>query len=470
MIEGLKPYAAMKNSGVPWLGRVPEHWGVLPNRALFSEIKDSGFPDEQMLSVTIKQGVIRQASLLSNTSKKDSSNEDKSKYKRVLSGDVTYNKMRAWQGAIGASSLRGIVSPAYIVVRLRDRKNASGYFHYLLRTPNFATEAERWSYGISSDQWSLRPEQFRQIYCCVPTPDEQSTIVRFLDHADRLVGRYIGSKRKLIKLLEEQKQAIIYRAVTRGLDPNVRLVPSGVDWLGNVPAHWDVRRAKQVSRILRGKFSHRPRNDPALYDGPHPFIQTGDVARARKNITSFSQTLNERGFAVSKKFPAGTLVMTIAANIGDVAVLDFDACFPDSVVGFVPKRGVSRDFLYFVFYTMKSEFLREAPVNTQGNLNVDRIGSQRVPVPPEAEQAMIVSSIECDTATVSVAVEAQSREIDQMQEYCTRLIADVVTGKLDVRAAAAALPEATDEPDTAEAVEQDIADLEDAEAETEEAA
>src|SRR5690606_11490735 len=134
----------------------------LPHRAVFSEVKDQGHIDEPLLSVTIAKGIIPQSKLLANSSKKDSSNLDKSKYKLVCPDDIAYNKMRAWQGAIGVSRHRGIVSPAYIVVRLR-RAGDPNYFHYLLRTPLFAKEAERWSYGITPDMWSLRPEHFKLI-------------------------------------------------------------------------------------------------------------------------------------------------------------------------------------------------------------------------------------------------------------------------------------------------------------------
>src|SRR3990172_12344167 len=240
MISNLKPYPAMKDSGVPWIGDVPEHWEVLPNRALFTEVKERDHPEEQMLSVTITKGVIRQSALLADSSKKDSSNQDKSAYKLVCSGDIAYNKMRAWQGAVGVSDFQGIVSPAYVVQRPRGDVH-SRYIHYLLRTPLFAKEAERWSYGITSDMWSLRPEHFKMIYGCLPPIPEQAAIVHYLDHVDRRIRRYIHAKQRLIKLLEEQKQAIIHCAVTRGLNPNVRLKPSGVEWLGNVPGHWDVR-------------------------------------------------------------------------------------------------------------------------------------------------------------------------------------------------------------------------------------
>jgi type I restriction enzyme S subunit len=133
--------------------------------------------------------------------------------------------------------------------------------------------------------------------------------------------------------------------------------------------------------------------------------------------------------------------MTIAANIGDVAILDFEACFPDSVVGFVPNSYLNRDFLYLVFCCMKPELLRDAPVNTQGNLNVERIGTKCIPFPDIAEQKRIVQNVEAETGTFSKAIARTEREIALMQEYRTRLTADIVTGKLDVREAAAKLPD-----------------------------
>lgn len=443
MIADLKPYPEVRESGADWLGSVPRHWEILPNRAIFKEVSERDHPEADMLSVTIAKGVIRQKSLLEDSSKKDSSKVDKSAYKLVRIGDIAYNKMRAWQGAIGVSELKGIVSPAYVVQR-PGQKAVPRYLHYLLRTPAFAKEAERWSYGITSDMWSLRPEHFRLIYSCMPPKEEQVAIVLFLDHADRRTRRAIAAKQKLIRLLEEQKRAIIHRAVVRGIDPDVRLMPSGIEWIGDVPQHWTIYRIKQVSQILRGKFTHRPRNDPSLYDGPYPFIQTGEVARSGKIITTYRQTLNERGLSVSKMFPKGTLVMTIAANIGEVAILDFEACFPDSVVGFVPRDHADRDYLYYVFTAMKPELLREAPVNTQGNLNIERIGCRGVALPPLDEQKRIVVSIEKRTMDIDAAIDRSVREISLLREFRSRLAADVVTGKLDVRAAAAQLPESTE--------------------------
>jgi type I restriction enzyme S subunit len=428
----LQTYPEYKDSGLPWLGSIPRHWDCLPHRAIFEEIKEQGHVNEPLLSVTIGRGILRQEDLLAESSKKDSSNLDKSKYKFVEPGDIAYNKMRAWQGAVGVSKYRGIVSPAYIVQRLRGQLRPD-YFHYLFRTPGFAKEAERWSYGITSDQWSLRPQHFKMIYSCIPPLDEQELIVGFLRDFDRQVRRFIRNRRRLIKVLNEQKQAIINRAMTRGLDPNAALKPSGIDWIGDIPEHWEVRRIKMVTKILRGKFSHRPRNDPSLYDGKFPFIQTGDVARAEKFIIGYKQTLNEKGFAVSKEFPKGTLTMTIAANIGDVAILDFDACFPDSIVGFIPDRGVFLDFLFYSFTAMKRELLKEAPINTQGNLNIERIGAMSITLPDYEMQKAIAEAIELDTVEIDKAIIHAKQEINLIREYRTRLISDVVTGKVDVR-------------------------------------
>lgn len=164
--------------------------------------------------------------------------------------------------------------------------------------------------------------------------------------------------------------------------------------------------------------------------------------------------------------------MTIAANIGDVAILEFEACFPDSIVGFIPQENIIRDYLYYVLLIMKSEFLRQAPVNTQGNLNIERIGIQRIAIPSILEQKKIINFIEEETEKLDHSIEKYKLEIYLFQEYRTRLIADVVTGKLDVRAAAAQLPAEMEEilegEDEAFEDEDDLGDEEDATGENEE--
>lgn len=440
----LRPYSAYKDSGLPWLGTVPEHWEIVPIRGLARPRALRGRPDLPLLSVVRDIGIIPRSEGENNHNPEGA---DLSTYKVVFPGDLVLNKMKTWQGSLGVSDYFGIVSPAYIVCDLPTWREKR-FLHYLLRTRPYIDHYNRISVGIRIDQWDMRYEAFKETPVLLPPHEEQQQIARFIDLQSRRINRLITAKRRLIALLHEQKQAIIHRAVTRGLDPYVRLKPSGIDWLGDIPEHWQVRRIKQVADVVRGKFTFRPRNDPRLYDGPYPFIQTGQVSRASKFVTSYNQTLNEKGLAVSKMFPKGTLVMTIAANIGDVAVLTFDACFPDSVVGFIPGHIVNQDFLYNLFLVMKPEFLKEAPVNTQGNLNVERVGSALIPLPPVDEQARIANQAEDLTRGITAAIDRALQEIDLLREYRTRLIADVVTGKLDVRGVE--LPAVEDEVDVSD--------------------
>ena len=442
MTAHLHPYTSYKPSSVPWLGDVPEHWEVVRLSTVSRPKSVVNQQHRQLLSVYLNLGVIRFSDV--NEKRTNPTSQDLSQYQAVDPGDVVLNNQQAWRGSVGVSNLEGIVSPAYLVLTLSSRLDPN-FADLLFRDKSMVEQYVICSKGVGTIQRNLYWPHLKRIATLLPPLPEQRAIVRYLDHVDRRIRRYVSAKRKLIALLEEEKQAVVNRAVTRGLDPNVRLKPSGVEWLGDVPEHWEVRRLSQVSGILRGKFTHRPRNDPSLYDGPYPFIQTGDVAGASKMIMRYGQTLNEQGLAVSTMFPTGTLVMTIAANIGDVAILSFDACFPDSVVGFVPSKNVYRDHLYYLFRAMKREFLREAPVNTQGNLNVDRIGSRKVAIPPLFEQSDIVNHLDRATSDTDAAIARSRRQIELVQEYRTKLIADVVTGKLDVREAAAQLPDEGDE-------------------------
>ena len=428
MSSVLRPYPAYKDSGVEWLGQVPEHWEVLPNRALFVESKECGYPDEPMLSVTITQGVIRQTALLSDSSKKDSSREDKSAYKLVHTGDIAYNKMRAWQGAIGASDFQGIVSPAYIVQRSR-RAGCPRYYHYFFRTAAFAKEAERWSYGIASDMWSLRPEHFKLIKSCVPPLHEQTAIVRYLDHMDHRIRRYIRAKQKLVKLLEEQKQVIIHEAVTGQIDvrtgkPYPAYKDSRVEWLGQVPEHWEVRRLKSICRLAYGDALA----EDAREDGITPvFGSNGRV-----------------GYHSSANTSAPCIVIGRKGSFGKVN-FSYQPVFAIDTTFFVDARNSAANlrWLFYLLGLLKlDQVSRDSAVP---GLAREDAYARVITVPTFEEQVAIARYLDDATANTEAAIAHARREIELLREYRTRLIADVVTGKLDVREAAASLPDEAEE-------------------------
>ena len=412
-----------------WASGIPPSWDAPRIKSLLNERNEREHPDQPLLAATQKQGVILKERY-ENRTVLPTDTDELSQFKLVEKGDFVIS-LRSFQGGVERAHDKGIISPAYTILR-SSKPETVEYLTRLFKSRPFIEILTTCVTGIRQGQ-NIDYTRLGTQRIPLPPPNEQTVIVRYLDDADQRVRAYVSAKERLIALLEEERQAVIHQAVTRGLDPNAKLKHSGVEWLGDVPEHWDVWRIKQVSGILRGKFTHRPRNDPSLYDGPYPFIQTGDIAGTNKMLSGYKQTLNDNGFAVSKMFPKGTLVMTIAANIGDVAVLDFDACFPDSVVGFVPGVRVDRDYLYYLFLAMKNELLREAPVNTQGNLNVDRIGSRTIILPQIGEQTDIVNHVEQSVSNIDSAMDHARRQIELMEEYRTRLIADVVTGKIDVR-------------------------------------
>ena len=344
-----KPYPAYKDSGVEWLGKVPQSWTMFRLKGVVANVTDltRELDDDNIyLALEHVESWTGKFSIMNNSIDFDS------QAKRFQSRDVLFGKLRPYLAKVVCPGRDGICAGEFLVLRPRHAGLLSKYLEQLLRSKPVISAIDASTFGAKMPRadWQF----IGNMRIPLPPLSEQHAIAHFLDHANQRIQRYIHAKEKLIKLLEEQKQVIIHQAVTGQIDvrtgqPYPAYKESGVEWLGKVPEHWEVPRVKQATRILRGKFTHRPRNDPALYGGPYPFVQTGDVARAEKNIQSYSQTLNETGRSISRMFPAGTLVMAIAANIGDVAVLDFDACFPDSVVGFVPRTEARRDYLYYLF-------------------------------------------------------------------------------------------------------------------------
>ncbi len=258
---------------------------------------------------------------------------------------------------------------------------------------------------------------------------EQHRIVAYLDKTCAAIDKAIEAKQKQLEILAALRKSIIHKAVTRGLDDSVELKDSGVEWLGRIPKHWGVRRIKYLCDILRGKFTHRPRNDPRLYGGPYAFIQTGDVASVGKYVETYKQTLNEEGFKVSKQFPKGTLVMTIAANVGDVAILNFKACFPDSIVGFYPHHNVDIHYLYYLFIGMRQALFSTSVLNIQHNLNIVRIGTLPTVMPPLKEQCYIADYLDQKCSELTELQANIENQISTLEQYRKSLIHECVTGK-----------------------------------------
>ena len=423
-------YSEYMDSGIDWLGKIPKHWILKPLFTLMKERNERNIGNKEQNILSLSYGKIIRRNVDDNFGLLPASFET---YQIVQDGNIIMrltdlqNDKRSLR--VGLVKELGIITSAYVCLEIIQELETS-FAYSLLHSYDLTKIFYSLGGGVRQ---SMNYEDLKRLPILCPPIEEQKQIATFLDRATTEIDQIIEQQKQLITLLEEERTTVISHAVTKGLDPSVPMKDSGIEWLGEIPKHWDVKRLKLISTILRGKFTHRPRNDPKLYDGAYPFIQTGDIATANKYITEYQQTLNEVGLSVSKMFPKGTLVMTIAANIGDTAILDFPACFPDSIVGFVPQPILNLEYLYHCLSAMKEELMSNAVLNTQLNLNVERIGSISIAYPSIQEQLKIVIYIESETARIDEAIDNVRSQIEKLEEYRTVLISDAVTGKIDVR-------------------------------------
>ncbi len=450
----LKPYPRVKDSGVEWIGHVPSHWEVVPNRSIFEEIKERDRPEDPLLSVTIRNGVVRQKDLLEDSSKKDSSNLDKTNYKLARPRDIVYNKMRAWQGAVGVSNYQGIVSPAYVVERLRIVANAR-YFHHLMRTRAFAKEAERWSYGITSDMWSLRPEHFKLIYMCVPPIGEQNAIVGFLDWAGRRIRAYIRSKERLIELLDDYRQASIQQAVTGQINaqsgrPYPAYKRSSIGWLRQVPRDWGQRSlSTAASSIQTGPFGSQLHADEYVRGGI-PVINPSHMRRGTLVPDPAISISKKKADELSRHLLSpGDVVMARRGEVGRCALVTEKEANWICGTGSLRIRPILGTFEHrYLTLVLSSLGVRDALAltsigATMNNLNAGMVSRLQIPLPPMSDQVAIVDFASESNARIDAAIDLSRREIKLLQEYGRTLVASAVTGAIDVRKVADSLTEAS---------------------------
>ena len=442
MIEGLEPYAEYKESGQKWLGQVPRQWTSFPLCRIATPKSECGRTDLELLSVYLHRGVIRYADSGGQVHKPSL---DLSKYQVVAPGDFVLNNQQAWRGSIGVSKFQGIISPAYVVLKLSPNLNPD-YANYLFRSPAMVAQFVTASRGVGDIQRNLFYPDLRNSIAIVPPPDEQAAIVRFLDHANRKIDGFIRAKRKLIGLLNEQKQAIIHRAVTRGLDPDVKLRPSGIPWLGDIPKHWEVTRIKYLLREVdnRSSMGKEPLLSMRMHHGLVVFAE---------HFTRPPQAATLVGFKIVR--PRQFVVNRMQAGNGVIfpSCLDITGLVSPDYAVFDPIADVNVDYLGELFRTgaLRVKFRSESKglgTGTSGFMRLynDRFGAIHIALPPRKEQDEILKGIGEQSADINTAIARTEREIALMQEYRTRLTSDIVTGKLDVREAAAKLPDLPTEP------------------------
>ena len=420
----------MKDSGIEWIGEIPEEWEIKYFVQLFSQVKNKNIGLREKNLLSLSYGKIKQKSIETVGGLLPDNFEG---YNIIDRNDIVLrltdlqNDQHSLR--VGLSHERGIITSAYCSIRVRGAESPN-YLYYYLHTFDIA----KGFYGMGSGvRQGLNWDGLKYIKILLPPQHEQDRISVFLNQKTLEIDSMLSKTISSIEEYKKLKQAVITQAVTKGVRGEREMKDSGVEWIGEIPKEWVCEKIKYATSISRGLFNHRPRNDERYYNGKYPFIQTGDVANATKYIVSYSQTLNELGKSVSKEFPKGTLTMTIAANVGDVAILNFNAYFPDSVVGFIPNKNIRTLYLFYVFSAMKDEFTRTAIKSTQLNLNIDRVKETFIPVTHDSnEQSEIENYLESKCAEIDGLIAKKEQLVKELESYKKSLIYEVVTGKREV--------------------------------------
>lgn len=428
----------MKDSGIEWIGEIPEGWEITKIKHIVSSVTDIDhfMPDSAEFGIPyLMIGDLKDlSSSIDWDSSKKISIEDYKKLSiksRPQIGDIIFARYASIGTTCYIDTDRDfLVSYACLTIHPSDLIIGK-FLSYYLKSSSFAEDVLRRT--NSNTQGNVGKDSLVNATIVLPSIIEQTQIVNFLDAKCSDINAMLSKTRASIEEYKKLKQAVITQAVTKGVRGEREMKDSGVEWIGEIPKEWVCEKIKYATSISRGLFNHRPRNDERYYNGKYPFIQTGDVANATKYIVSYSQTLNELGKSVSKEFPKGTLTMTIAANVGDVAILNFDAYFPDSVVGFVPNKNIRTLYLFYVFSAMKDEFIRTAIKSTQLNLNIDRVKETFIPVTLNVnEQCEIENYLESKCAEIDGLIAKKEQLVKELESYKKSLIYEVVTGKREV--------------------------------------
>lgn len=422
----LAPYPEYRESGSPAAPKIPDQWAVHRCRYLFREMDErSKDGRETHLSMSQKHGLI------------DSSKIDKWRLKSesyaggklCKDGDLVLNRLKAHLGVFAHAKQSGVVSPDYTVLRPITDDNPR-YFEVLFKSPPFITEFTKSTKGIVKGFWRLYTDDFYSIRALVPPPEEQEQILRYIDSLTTRANKFIRNKRRFIELLKEQKQNVINQAVTRGLDPKVRLKPSGVEWIGGIPEHWE----KIKLRNLLKPISTRNRPDlPLLSVVREKGVIVRDVDDLEENHNFIPDDLSNYKVVLKGQFAMNKM----KAWQGSYGVSEFDGIVSPAYFVFDMLGKVQPDFFhlairskaYVPFFTKASDGVRIG----QWDLSIPRMKEIPFFIPTSNEQDEIVSFVKEQHSAIDQAIARAEREIELMREYRTRLISDVVTGQVDVR-------------------------------------
>ena len=432
----MKKYDSYKDSGVKWLGKIPDQWKAIRFKNIFKEINERSLNGvEDLLSVSQFTGVTKKSDKLDEGDLLTNANSLEG-YKMVRKDDLVSNIMLAWNGSLAFSSYDGITSPAYSVYRVKTTDDKR-FLHYLVRSEIYKAEFKRNSSGVIESRLRLYTDDFFAIYGLVPPLSEQQAIAEFLDDKTTKIDQAIAIKEKEINLLKERRQILIQKAVTKGLDPNVKMKDSGVEWIGEIPEHWEVRKLKFLTAKIGSGVT--PNGGALNYlDIGIPLLRSQNIhfyGIDLSNVAYISQvTHNQMSNSQVKK---GDVLLNITGgSIGRCTINHNEAEMNvnQHVCIIRANELLNAQFLNMLLASNIGQnqiwFYQQG--GGREGLNFQNLKNFTLTYPPVHEQIQIVFFLEKIEQEIAEAISIKQKEIDKLKEYKTILIDNAVTGKVRV--------------------------------------
>ncbi len=436
ILAAMPKYEAYRETSVDWLGIIPEHWELTRLATRFKErrekVSDKEYPP---LSVT-KNGIVPQLDSAAKTNDGDNR-------KLVKKGDFVINSRSDRKGSSGVSDRDGSVSLINIVLEPQEINPL--YCNYLLKSYNFIEEFYRMGHGIVADLWTTRYDEMKAVMMGMPPIPEQTAIAKFLDRKTTQIDQAIAIKEKQITLLKERKQILIQNAVTRGLDPNVPMKDSGVEWIGKIPEHWSIIPIKYLKKNIKNSFVDGPfgsnlKSEHYVENGDNYVVESGFITTG-KFINKEFKTITEKHFnSISRSECKGgdVIIAKIGANYGmaaELPSLDKRAVVSgNSLKITLDNANIKNDLFVKLLGVAKSTggYNDIVNISAQPALSLGGLNNLRLPIAPIDEQQCIVDYMESKTSKLERAIDLQQQQIDKFKEYKTTLINSAVTGKIKV--------------------------------------
>jgi type I restriction enzyme S subunit len=430
-------YQSYKPSGVKWIGEIPEYWEVRRIKFLFKSIVEKSIDgSEELLSVSEKRGIVPRKELRDENEELTRS-ESLEGYLKVEVDDLVNNIMLMWKRGLGFSNYNGIVSPSYSVFRL-NKPNIPSYWNYLLRTDLYITEYKRNSTGVIDSRLRLYDDSFGDIYSILPPLNEQIEIVQYLDEKTELIDKLISTKERKITILKQQRISLINQVVTKGLNPNVKMKDSGVEWIGEIPEGWGIIPLKVL-----GGFQNGISKGSEFFGHGLPFMNYGDVYKnhvtpldVEGKVDSTDSERNQYSVLRGDIFFTRTSESKDDIGVSSTCLKSINQCvFSGFVIRFrFYQETHVPEYSKYHFQTHWKKVFIESKMNivTRSSLSQQVLGQVPVLIPPIEEQNQIVEHLDSKTKQIDDLVQLEQKKIDLLKDYRQSLISEVVTGKIKV--------------------------------------